>query len=95
MVYKWYETPGMSLVAVQIVKGQQGASLSTLVTVFVTFREVVLTARFAQCKAAQALEKSQTEETGHVPFSSIAFSKRKLGNGEIFRPRDFDDFRHF
>ena len=25
----------------------------------------------------------------------FAFSKRKLGTGEIFRPRDFDDFRHF
>ena len=23
------------------------------------------------------------------------FSKRKLGNGEIFRPRDFDDFLYF
>ena len=28
-------------------------------------------------------------------FQHHAFSKRKLGNGEIFRPRDFDDFRHF
>ena len=27
--------------------------------------------------------------------SPFAFSKRKLGNGEIFRPPDFDDFRHF
>ena len=26
---------------------------------------------------------------------TFAFSKRKLGNGEIFRPRDFDDSRHF
>ena len=28
-------------------------------------------------------------------YNCFAFSKRKLGNGEIFRPPDFDDFLHF
>ena len=30
-----------------------------------------------------------------VSNNIFAFSKRKHGNGEIFRPRDFDDFRYF
>ena len=32
---------------------------------------------------------------GRLTQQCFCFLKEKAGNGEIFRPRDFDDFRHF